>query len=39
MEKMLVHIVQKALRVNVWSLMRATAVIVELHKPAVGDHV
>jgi hypothetical protein len=36
MEKMLVLIAQKALRINVWSLMRANAAIVELHKPVVG---
>ena len=37
MEQMLVLIVQKVLRVNVWSLMRATAAIVELHKPAINN--
>jgi hypothetical protein len=39
MENMLVLIAQKVLQENVWSLMRATAAIVELHKQAVGDPV
>jgi hypothetical protein len=36
MGNMRVLIAQKALRENVWSLMRAIAAIVELHNPAVG---